>query len=147
MADFLFPANDPGLDLLNTRPDGGDDRLKTTDDLIRWLDASRLIQTGGRPWRWNDKADPLLPRVKGLREGLRKLVEDRAAGRAVAGVAIQQIENAARSAPADASQVSSPDQVLAVVARAAAETLRKIPADAFRRQSTPDGAVWVYQAK
>jgi predicted RNA-binding Zn ribbon-like protein len=141
MAEFTFPANDPGLDLLNTRPDGGDDRLRSADDVVHWMDAAGLIQAGERPWRWNDKADPLLPRVKRLRETVREQVEAIAAGRAPSAGVVQSLQRAAADAP-DGPRVTRPDQLYALLARAAA-TLLTGGAAGLRKRPSPDGDVWV----
>jgi len=54
MADFIFQAHHPALDFLNTLPIAGEDHLRTTDDLVRWMDQAGLIRSGDRPWRFND---------------------------------------------------------------------------------------------
>ena len=52
MGDFRFDAGDLFLDLLNTRPGGDEpDRLRTSDDLVRWMGGAGLIKAGDRPWR------------------------------------------------------------------------------------------------
>jgi predicted RNA-binding Zn ribbon-like protein len=142
MSSFTFVADDPALDLLNTRPDGGPDLLRTSDDLIRWMDQAGLIRAGGRPWRWNDKADPLVPRVKRLREAVRAYVEAAAAGVAPDAGAAQSWAEAGAGAPVDGG-ASGPEQLYAILARAAADLSRK-DLRHVSRQQTPTGTVWVY---
>ena len=144
MSDFTFLADDPALDLLNTHPAGGTDLLRTSDDLVRWMDEAGLIRAGGNhTWRWNDKADPLLPRVKRLREALRTYVEAMATGGVPDPEAAGAWADEGAAAPAD-GEVSRPEQLYAILARAAAELTRKNAAN-LRKQQTPAGTVWVYR--
>ncbi|HEY7120588.1 MAG TPA: ABATE domain-containing protein [Tepidisphaeraceae bacterium] len=140
-AEFLFTANDPFLNLLNTRPDAGDDRLRTNDDLIRWMDRAGLIRAGDQPWRWNDKADPLLSRVKRLRESVRQALDARTRGEPIPPDLLAQLQRDAADAPASPSQVTRPEHLHALLARAALELLRRDPSS-VRCEPTPDGQLW-----
>jgi hypothetical protein len=145
MGDFRFDAGDPFLDLLNTRPGGGEpDELRTSDDLIRWMDGAGLIRAGDRPWRWNDKADPLVPRVKRLRERVREQVEAMAGGRAVDPGVLDALAGEASDAP-EGTDVRRPEELYAILARAALALLKKGRAG-LRREATPGGGTtWGYE--
>jgi len=145
MADFRFDAGDPFLDLLNTRP-GGDtpDLLRTNDDLVRWMGEAGLIERSDRPWRWNDKADPLLPRVKRLRERVREQVEAMESGKNADLEVLRALQAEAAHAP-QGRRVQRPEEVYAILARRALALLNK-PHAGLRRQSTAGGgAMWTYQ--
>ena len=138
MSAFTFAANDPFLDLLNTRPEGGADLLKSNDDLIRWMDQAGLIRAGGRPWRWNDRADPLLPRVKRLRESVREQVAAAADGRGFDAEAVRRWDADGAGAPAGTS-AAHPEQLYAILARAAAALARKGAAGLRREEAAGGG--------
>ena len=144
MGDFRFDAGDLFLDLLNTRPGGDEpDRLRTSDDLVRWMGGAGLIKAGDRPWRWNDKADPLVPRVKRLRERVRQQVEAMAAGRAADPDALRTLAAEAKGAPAG-TDVHAPEELYSVIARAALALLNKSPAGLRRQASPGGGTTWAY---
>jgi predicted RNA-binding Zn ribbon-like protein len=145
MADFRFDAGDPFLDLLNTRPGGdGPDLLRTNDDLVRWMSEAVLIDAGDRPWRWNDKADPLLPRVKRLRERVREQVEAVASGKNAAPDVLRTLQAEAAHAP-PGKRIQRPDELYAILARAAVALLSKPPAGLGRQSTAGGGTVWTYQ--
>jgi hypothetical protein len=145
MADFRFDAGDPFLDLLNTRPGGGEpDLLRTSDDLVRWMDGAGLIQAGNRPWRWNDKADPLVPWVKRLREKVRGQVEAMASGQSVSTEVLRTLQGEGKDAPAG-GQIRRPEELYAILARAAWVLLNKPPAGLRRQASPGGGTLWAYQ--
>ena len=85
---FLFLANEPALDLLNTTPvlaQGPVDLLESFSDLTHWLSAAGLIDASGaealrRRWDGTKEADAALARAKKLREALRELLAARLAG-------------------------------------------------------------------
>ena len=125
MADFPPLTGDPILDLLNTHREGGDDRLRTTDDLLRWMTAANLLPAGGPPPRWNDKADPLLPRVKRLRETVRRELTAAASGRPVSSDVLASLTAAAADAPPAGTSARSPDHLYALLAAAALARLTR----------------------
>jgi len=143
MSDFTFLADDPALDLLNTHPAGGADLLRTNDDLVSWMDQAGLIRASGHTWRWNDKADPLLPRIKRLREALRKYVDAMATGGAPDPAAASTWAEEGAAAPPD-GDVTRPEELYAILARSAAELSRK-PSTNLRKQQTPGGSLWIYR--
>jgi predicted RNA-binding Zn ribbon-like protein len=79
---FLFVANRPILDLLNTRPvlaDGPTELLPDVRALERWLIASGMVTSPKtkvivRSWRYSLRADAFLKRLIAFRERLRAAV-------------------------------------------------------------------------
>lgn len=79
---FLFVANRPILDLLNTKPvlaDGPTELLPDVRALERWLIASGMVssvkdKTAVRGWRNSAEADTFLKQLIGFREKLRDAV-------------------------------------------------------------------------
>jgi hypothetical protein len=147
VSDFRFDAGDPFLDLLNTRPGGDEpDVLRTSDDLVHWMDGAGLIRAGERPWRWNDKADPLVPRVKRLRERVREEVGGGGGGgaRPVSQDVLRTLQDEAKGAPTG-TDVRRPEELYAILARAGLALLNKPPAGLRRRPSPGGGTVWTYE--
>jgi predicted RNA-binding Zn ribbon-like protein len=85
---FLFVANRPVLDFLNTKPvlaEGPTELLPDFDALERWLIASGIVnsaKTKGllRSWRHSAAADAFLKELRAFRERLRKAVVRMEAG-------------------------------------------------------------------
>ena len=79
---FLFVANRPILDLLNTKPvlaDGPTELLQDVRALERWLIASGMVTSPGnratvRGWRHSTEADVFLKQLIAFRERLREAV-------------------------------------------------------------------------
>jgi predicted RNA-binding Zn ribbon-like protein len=79
---FLFVANIPILDLLNTKPvlaGGPTELLPDVRALERWLIASRMVTSHAakatlRSWRQSAEADAFLQRLIAFREKLREAV-------------------------------------------------------------------------
>lgn len=80
---FLFVANKPILDLLNTKPvlaDGPTELLPDVGALERWLVASGMVtssktKTAVRGWRYSTEATTFLKQLIVFREKLRQAVE------------------------------------------------------------------------
>src|SRR5215213_4845502 len=116
-------ANHPALEFLNTLPIGGNDHLHTIDDLTQWMDKAGLIEAGERPWRFNDKADPLVPAAKRFREQLRSAVEAVYAGRTPPGQATEEIHQLASGPALKGDGVDDPRVLLTLLARSARDLL------------------------
>ena len=142
MADFIFKAHHPALDFLNTLPIAGEDHLRTTDDLARWMDRAGLIKSGDRPWRFNDKADPLVPAAKRFREQFRSAVEAAYAGLTPPGQATEQIHQLSIGPTPDGDSVTDPRQLLTLLARSARDLLDN-HASSIRKERTPQGEIYV----
>ncbi len=85
---FLFVANRPALDFLNTKPvlaEGPTELLPDFDALERWLIASGIVNSAKtksllRSWRQSAEANDFLKELIGFRERLRKAVVRMEAG-------------------------------------------------------------------
>ena len=85
---FLFVANRPALDFLNTKPvltEGPTELLPDFDALERWLIASGIVNSAKtksllRGWRQSAEANDFLKELIGFRERLRKAVVRMEAG-------------------------------------------------------------------
>jgi predicted RNA-binding Zn ribbon-like protein len=152
---FLFVANQPVLDFLNTRPVlEGEPRELLCDDaaLERWLAAAGIVaspktRTMMRRWRDSPRAEAFLQKLLAFRERLRAAVIRREAGLPVSDAFVSEINLLLREHPSHSSlrreggklervvafEPREPEDVWAPIAAATAELLSDIPASRIRK--------------
>jgi hypothetical protein len=135
--------NHPALEFLNTLPIAGEDHLRTIDDLQKLMTQTGLVKPADdNPWRFNDKADPLVPAVKRFREQLRSAVEAVYAGRSAPGQATEEIHNLAEGPTPEGDRITNPRALLTLLAQAARDLLDN-HASQIRKQRAPQGEIYV----
>ena len=126
---FLFVANRPILDLLNTRPvlaDGPTELLPDVRSLERWLIASRMVTSSRakaalRRWRDSAEAAAFLKRLIEFREKLREAVLRIEAGAAPSDAFLSEVNSLLLQHPLPALLHKQEGQIL----REAAFELRR----------------------
>ncbi|CAD6552750.1 hypothetical protein LMG28727_05413 [Paraburkholderia kirstenboschensis] len=154
--EFLILADDPALDFLNTLAQGEEgpvEYLATNKDVVAWL--KRMGYLGERHQRAFPR-DVLADTARALREMIRKLVMQRKHGKNVDIGALNsflmhgrytvQLARASNGTfeVRDHFDIDTPEQLLAPVARAAAELIATGDFDLVRKCEADDCVLWFY---
>ncbi|XUW91205.1 ABATE domain-containing protein [Burkholderia sp. M6-3] len=154
--EFLILADNPALDFLNTLAQGDDgpvEYLSTNKDVIAWL--QRMDYLGERGPRAFPR-DVLAERARTLRETIRKLLMQRKLGKNIDVGALNSFlmhgrytvqlarANNGELEVRDHYDIDTPEQLLAPVARAAAELIATGDFDLVRKCEADDCVLWFY---
>ncbi|MDR6375577.1 CGNR zinc finger domain-containing protein [Paraburkholderia caledonica] len=154
--EFLILADHPALDFLNTLAQGDDgpvEYLSTNKDVIAWL--QRMGYLGERGPRAFPR-DVLAERARALREMIRKLLTQRKLGKNIDIGALNsflmhgrytvQLARASNGEleVRDHFDMDTPEQLLAPVARAAAELIATGDFDLVRKCEADYCVLWFY---
>ena len=154
--EFLILADNPALDFLNTLAQGDDgpvEYLSTNKDVIAWLQRmGYLSERGPRAF----PRDVLAESARALREMIRKLLTQRKLGKNIDIGALNsflmhgrytvQLARASNGEleVRDHFDMDTPEQLLAPVARAAAELIATGDFDLVRKCEADDCVLWFY---